>query len=99
MSGKTFDPKLPMGFHYQIKNGEMIINFVCDCCNNDIRVSQKLKEKIETLEKGFQEVFDDLKDELDGKFHRCDDCDFLICQNCWDNRHEKCKNCPMCIKP
>jgi hypothetical protein len=95
---ESFDAKLPMGFQYQVKNGEMFINFVCDCCKNEIKVSRKLKQKIEELKKGFHEIFDELKTELDGKFHRCDECSFLICQNCWENRHTKCKNCPMCLE-
>lgn len=99
MTEETFDPKLPMGFHYSIKNGEMIIHFFCDCCGNEIKVSQKLKEKIEALEKSFEEVFEDLKTELDDQFHRCNDCGFLICDNCWDNRNVRCKDCPICVKP
>ncbi len=97
MTQETFDPKLPSGFNYTIKSGEMILNFFCDCCHEEVKVSKKLQEKIEKLEKSFQEVFDDLKDEMDGKFFRCGQCNFLICKNCWDNREEKCKDCPICI--
>jgi len=99
MTQETFDPKLPSGFNYSIKNGEMILNFFCDCCLEEIKVSKKLQEKIEKLEKSFQEIFDDLKDEMDGRFFRCDQCSFLICKSCWDNREEKCKDCPICINP
>ncbi len=93
MVKEIFDPKLPTGFNYSIKNEEMILNFFCDCCHEEIKVSKKLQKKIESLEKSFQEVFDDLKKEMDGRFYRCDQCKFLICSDCWENRNTKCKNC------
>lgn len=94
---KTFDPKLPVGFHYSVKNNEMIVHFFCDCCNNEVKVSKRLKDKIDALEKNYQDVFNELKKELDDKFFRCENCNLLICEECWDNRETKCKNCPICF--
>ncbi len=97
MAKETIDLKLPTGFNYQVKNGEMTLNFFCDCCGNEVKVSRKLQEKIEKLEKSFHDIFDELKKDMDGKFHRCEQCALLICQKCWDNREEKCKDCPICV--
>ena len=96
MTKDSFDPKLPKGFHYLVKNGEMIIQFLCDCCGNEIKLSKKLKEKSDDIEKSFEDVFFDLKSKLDNRFHRCSDCGLLICEDCWDNRETKCKDCPFC---
>ncbi|MHA1629234.1 MAG: hypothetical protein ACTSXO_09545 [Candidatus Heimdallarchaeota archaeon] len=97
MSDDTFDPKLPIGFNYSLKNGELSIQFFCDCCHSEIKVSQKLQQDLEVVEKSLANIFDDLKKELDGKFHRCEQCGFLICEKCWNARHQKCIECPICI--
>ncbi|MHA1212659.1 MAG: hypothetical protein ACTSSH_09375 [Candidatus Heimdallarchaeota archaeon] len=97
MDEKSFDPKLPKGFNYSVRSGEMYVTFFCDCCGNEVKVSRKMDTKNESPEKSFQVTFDNLKIELDSKFHRCTDCSFLICPTCWENREEKCKDCPICI--
>jgi len=97
MADETFDPKLPIGFNYSLKNGELSIEFFCDCCHNEIKVSQKIKEQVKTVERSLSIIFEELKKELDGKFHRCNQCGFLICENCWAERQVKCKECPICL--
>ncbi|NHJ86847.1 MAG: hypothetical protein FK734_15400 [Asgard group archaeon] len=97
MTDESFDPKLPKGFHYSIKNGEMVVNFFCDCCAEEIKVSKKLKESNEQQNKSFKDIFTDLKKDLDGMFHRCEKCGFLICQDCWNTKDERCSKCTICV--
>ncbi|NHJ85221.1 MAG: hypothetical protein FK734_07150 [Asgard group archaeon] len=93
MPKQTFDPKLPAGFNYSVKNGEMILNFYCDCCNKEVKVSKIIEGK----QDHYQSIFDSLKHDMDGSFYRCNDCGFLICEDCWNKREQKCKNCPICV--
>jgi hypothetical protein len=97
MTDKTFDPKLPMGFNYSVKNDEMSIHFYCDCCSTEIKVSQRIEDNNGASKKPYCDIFESLKKELDGQFYRCDECNFLICQTCWENKESKCKNCPLCV--
>lgn len=82
------------GFNYSVKNGEMRLNFFCDCCGNEVKVSEPF---LPNSNKDQNEVFANLKKDMDGKFHRCEKCGLLVCQNCWDNRDKKCAECPICI--
>ncbi|HUT80577.1 MAG TPA: hypothetical protein VMZ29_05170 [Candidatus Bathyarchaeia archaeon] len=97
MVDETFDPKLPKGFNYSVKNDEMVIHFYCDCCTNEINVSRKIKEGRDEQNKSFKDVFTELKKDLDEKFHRCEKCGFLICQKCWDTKDTRCSKCTICI--
>ena len=82
------------GFNYSVKNGEMNLNFFCDCCGNEVKVS---KPFLTNNGQDQNKVFNTLKEEMDGKFHRCTQCGLLVCQECWENREKKCANCPICI--
>jgi len=95
MSKKMTDMKLTAGFSYSVKNGEMNLNFFCDCCGSEVIVHKPLSEGEESLET--HEVFNILKKNMAGKFHRCEKCGLLICQSCWDNKDTKCEECEVCI--
>ncbi|NHJ05706.1 MAG: hypothetical protein EAX90_12850 [Candidatus Heimdallarchaeota archaeon] len=82
------------GFNYSVKNGEMTLNFFCDCCGNEVKVSEPF---LPNNNKDQNEVFANLKKDMDGKFHRCEKCGLLVCQKCWDNREKKCTECPICV--
>ena len=96
MTKESFDPKLTTGFNYILKNCEMILNFICDCCNHEIKVTKKYLEESAGLDNSIQKTFNDLKKEMDRRFYRCKKCGFLICPECWKNREKKCPNCNRC---
>ncbi len=82
------------GFNYSVKSGEMKLNFFCDCCGDEVKVSKTFNPN---AGKKQHELFESLKKEMCGKFYRCVQCNMLICQNCYDNREVKCADCPICI--
>lgn len=81
------------GFNYSVRSGEMSLNFFCDCCGNEVKVSFPYNKETQNQ----QRTFDLLKKEMHGKFHRCVKCGLLVCQECWDKRESKCVSCPVCI--
>ena len=89
------DLKLTAGFNYSVKNGEMNLNFFCDCCGTEVVVQKPLCDGKETLEA--HEVFDILKKDMEGQFHRCEKCGLLICQGCWDKKDTRCEDCEICV--
>ena len=82
------------GFNYSIKSGEMNLNFFCDCCGNEVKVSTQYNSEIDDQ----QQIFDKLKNDMHGKFVRCSQCNLLVCQECWDNRNTKCTDCKICVE-
>ncbi|MHA1557528.1 MAG: hypothetical protein ACTSPM_11420 [Candidatus Heimdallarchaeota archaeon] len=84
------------GFNYSVKSGEMTLNFFCDCCGEEVKVTKIFDP---TVEKDQHVVFEHLKKDMDGKFYRCEQCKLLICQECYDNREVKCAECTICFDP
>jgi len=97
MSKKAADIKLTAGFSYTVKNGVMNLNFFCDCCGSEVVVEKALCEKNSNKTLETHEVFDILKKDMEGKFHRCEKCGLLICQSCWDNKDTRCKECEVSV--
>ena len=83
------------GFSYAVRDGEMILDFYCDCCGKKVHNKRKLTEE-QLASENKHTVFVAIKKELDDQFHRCSACGFLICSECWDKKDLKCKDCPTC---
>lgn len=92
------DKLLTEGFTYSIKNGKMSLCYFCDCCGHKISATTDIPNK-PTNKINKQELFNELMNEMNSKFHECEECNYLVCNNCWENRHEKCKDCPLCSEP
>ncbi|MHA1124039.1 MAG: hypothetical protein ACTSO7_04680 [Candidatus Heimdallarchaeota archaeon] len=97
MSKKAIDIKLTAGFSYAVKNGIMNLNFFCDCCTKMIAVSKPLRDDKSKKILDTHEAFNILKNDMKGKFHRCEKCNLLICQDCWDNKDTRCKDCEVSV--
>ncbi|MFW9922181.1 MAG: hypothetical protein ACFFDW_02720 [Candidatus Thorarchaeota archaeon] len=93
MSKQKIAEDFTTGFNYSIKSGEMTLSFYCDCCGNEVKVSKEFNCERDDKTSNFEM----LKGQMDGKFHRCEKCGLLVCQQCWDNRETKCSSCPICI--
>lgn len=85
---------LTTGFNYIVKSNEMSLSFFCDCCGHEVKVSNPYNSKKQER----NEVFNTLKEKMDGKFHRCFKCGLLVCESCWENREIKCAECPICVE-
>jgi hypothetical protein len=96
-------------FNYSLKDGVMTLSFFCDCCKKPLSVSKKLDQKKissndetcnekEQLKqnKECQEVFKELQNELKEQLYKCSFCGYLVCNECWEQREDKCKSCPAC---
>jgi len=99
MSKKATDIKLTAGFSYAVKNGIMNLNFYCDCCTKMIEVTKPLRNDNTNKNLETHEVFNILKKDMEGKFHRCEKCNLLVCQECWDNKDTRCAKCEVCVTP
>ena len=96
MSKELLAEDFTNGFNYSVKSGEMTLDFFCDCCGHDVKVSKTFDPNVEINQ---HELFEELKKDMCGKFHRCEQCNFLICQGCYDNRDVKCAECSICVHP
>lgn len=96
MSKELLAEDFTNGFNYSVKSGAMTLNFFCDCCGEEVKVSKTFNPNID---KNQHEMFQSLKKDMCSKFHRCSQCNLLICQNCYDNRDVKCAECSICFTP
>lgn len=90
MSKEQISEAFTNGFNYSVKSGEMTLNFFCDCCGSEVKVSKTFNPNVE---KNQHEIFECLKKEMDGKFHRCEQCNLLVCQDCYDKKDVRCAKC------
>ena len=82
------------GFNYSVKNGKMTLAFFCDCCGSEVKVEKSFDPNVAQNQ---HELFEHLKDEMDGKFHRCYKCQLIVCQECYEKQDTRCKGCTVCV--
>jgi hypothetical protein len=93
---KLINEDFTTGFNYILKDEKMILKFYCDCCNKEVKVEETIN-KVPTKKQDKNDLFMSLKQQMDSKFHRCEYCNFLVCEECWSQKDIKCAECPICL--
>jgi len=96
MSAEQIAEAFTNGFNYSVKKGKMTLDFFCDCCGAEIKVEKTFDPN---TDKNQHALFEELKKEMDGKFHRCEKCKLLICQSCFETKDVRCSKCTICFTP